>query len=200
MQRGKPAEIAVEAGLLRKVNSSENERREQNADDECARPASWSLQSDISEGFSAQPNEHPCHRHLQHLDRSSIYETRLHRFRGVSSLGGCFQPKDECNQNDDVDQISNPTRAVSRCGGFDLILCHAANVNRFARGLDRRILTNCLIPDPPKDGLTHSLPLVSASRLNPSMSLTFLWLHSPWRTSACHAVALGEGGSSVLRC
>jgi hypothetical protein len=36
-----------------------------------------------------------------------------------------------------------------------------------------------LTSDPPKDGLTRSLPLVSASRLNPSMSLTSLWLHSP---------------------
>src|SRR5216110_111370 len=49
LQRGKPAEIAVETGLLRKINSCENERRERNADDECARPAFWSLQSDISE-------------------------------------------------------------------------------------------------------------------------------------------------------
>src|SRR5207302_1775208 len=74
----------------------------------------------------------------------------------------------------------------------DLILCHAANVNCFGRGLDRRILTNCLIPDPPKDELTHSLPLVSACRLNPSMSLTSpvarfavanfcLPRRSPWR-------------------
>src|SRR2546430_17380861 len=39
------------------------------------------------------------------------------------------------------------------------------------------------ITNPPKDGLTYSLPLVSASRLNPSMSLASLRLHSPWRTS-----------------
>src|SRR5207244_11923591 len=37
-------------------------------------------------------------------------------------------------------------------------------------------------PSPPQDGLTYSLPLVSASRLNPSMSLASLRLHSPWRT------------------
>jgi len=35
---------------------------------------------------------------------------------------------------------------------------------------------------PPQDGLTYSLPLLSASRLNPSMSLASLRLHSPWRT------------------
>ena len=35
---------------------------------------------------------------------------------------------------------------------------------------------------PPQDGLTYSLPLPSASRLNPSMSLASLRLHSPWRT------------------
>src|SRR5438067_12845175 len=32
-------------------------------------------------------------------------------------------------------------------------------------------------------GLTYSLPLVSATRLNPSRSLASLRLHSPWRTS-----------------
>src|SRR5438094_7170718 len=36
--------------------------------------------------------------------------------------------------------------------------------------------------NPPTDGLTYSLPLLSASRLNPSMSLASLRLHSPWRT------------------
>src|SRR5207237_8271809 len=35
------------------------------------------------------------------------------------------------------------------------------------------------ITNPPMDGLTFSLPLVSASRLNPSMSLASLRLHSP---------------------
>src|SRR5207244_11145728 len=35
------------------------------------------------------------------------------------------------------------------------------------------------ITNPPKDELTFSLPLVSASRLNPSMSLASLRLHSP---------------------
>src|SRR5438132_12252990 len=113
----------------------------------------------------------------------------LHIRNSPASISACKQPRrllpaqDECNQNDDVDQVSSATRAASRCDRFDLIFCHAPNVNCFGRRLDRRILTNCLISDPPKDGLTHSLPLVSASRLNPSMSLTSLWLHSPWRTS-----------------
>src|SRR5437588_3029596 len=82
------------------------------------------------------------------------------------------QPERRCRSSIERDAAGESLRQVR----FDSL--PSTNVNRFARELDRRILTNCLISDPPKDGLTHSLPLVSASRFNPSMSLTSLWLHS----------------------
>ena len=46
-----------------------------------------------------------------------------------------------------------------------------------------------LTSNPPPDGLTHSLPLFSASRLNPSMSLAPLRLHSPCPSADGLAVA-----------
>jgi hypothetical protein len=54
---------------------------------------------------------------------------------------------------------------------------------------------------PPRDGLTYSFPLVSASRLNPSMSLASLRLHSPWRAfliRICVNLAI-RGSLSALR-
>ena len=47
---------------------------------------------------------------------------------------------------------------------------------------------------PPQDGLTYLLPLRSASRLDQSMSLASLRLHSPWRTAATP-----QGGSCKSR-
>src|SRR6266436_9731103 len=46
--------------------------------------------------------------------------------------------------------------------------------------------------NPPIDGLTYSLPLLSASRLNPSMSLASLRLHSPCPVAAATQTGRGE--------
>src|SRR5690242_14774329 len=62
------AEVATKPGLFREINGDENNCRQANASDQCARPTLRPFQSDVSQSFPAQQNQSAPDADQQHFN------------------------------------------------------------------------------------------------------------------------------------
>src|SRR4029453_12930013 len=119
------AEVATKPRLFREINGDENNCRQPNADDQCARPTLRPLQTDVGQSLAAQQNQSTPNADQQHFDNCIQNKALLKIDRHLNKSTECsVKEKRHRHQNDDVDQITPPMRSASSFRCLNVAFCH----------------------------------------------------------------------------
>src|SRR6266550_3245287 len=123
------AEVATKPRLFRKINGDENNCRQPNADDQCARPTLRPFQSDVGQSLAAQQNQSAPNADQQHFNNCIQDKPLLQIDRHLNkSTENRIEKERQRQEYDDVDQITPRLRSATSVGCLNVAFRHSLGV------------------------------------------------------------------------